>query len=320
MTTGYRLDFPWPFVWTAAANQNVGARLYVYENGTTTPVSLYSDRGCTTPADNPVVSASGFFAPTFVAAAALHTLVLKNTAGSTLLSANDISPFQDSQQANALNQAIDATLSALGGLSTTADKYIRATGTDTFTMDSYATVLANLLTTESDLSAIAALSTSAAGRKLLTIVDPNADAIYFWDDSADGWAAITLPSAMSINGTSLRLDETWVVALSDETTAITTGTNKATMVFPYDVTVVSVGCSVNTAGTGLTVDINEGGTTILSTKLTLDSGEKTSLTAATPAVISDASIAAGAEVGFDIDVASGTSKGLKVWLVVRRTS
>lgn len=117
-------------------------------------------------------------------------------------------------------------------------------------------------------------------------------------------------------------DQPWVVACSDETTTITTGTNKATFVFPYNVTVVSVGASLNTASTSgaVTVDINESGTTILSTKITIDQDEKTSLTAATPAVISDAAIAAGNEVGIDIDGAGTGAKGLKVWLIVRRTS
>lgn len=41
-------------------------------------------------------------------------------------------------------QARDSTLDALAGLTTAASQYIRATGTDAFTMDSYATVLSNI--------------------------------------------------------------------------------------------------------------------------------------------------------------------------------
>jgi hypothetical protein len=54
---------------------------------------------------------------------------------------------------------------------------------------------------------------------------------------------------------------------------------------PYAFTVTDVRASVNTAPTGSTIliDINEGGTTILSTKLMIDASEKTSTTAATPA-------------------------------------
>jgi hypothetical protein len=65
----------------------------------------------------------------------------------------------------------------------------------------------------------------------------------------------------------------------------------------------------------VTVDINKNGTTILSTKLTIDVDEKTSATAAIAAVISDAVLAAGDEITFDVDVAGTGAKGLKVWMI-----
>jgi hypothetical protein len=107
-----------------------------------------------------------------------------------------------------------------------------------------------------------------------------------------------------------------VVALSDETTTITTGTAKVTLRSPFAFTLTSVRASLATASTsGLpTVDINEGGVTILSTKLTIDANEKTSTTAAAAAVISDSAIADDAELTFDIDVAGTGAKGLKVHL------
>jgi hypothetical protein len=67
-----------------------------------------------------------------------------------------------------------------------------------------------------------------------------------------------------------------------------------------------------------TIDINDGGTTILSTKLTIDVSEKTSTTAATPAVISDTALADDAEITIDIDVAGTDAKGLKVYLIGTR--
>jgi hypothetical protein len=112
------------------------------------------------------------------------------------------------------------------------------------------------------------------------------------------------------------------IACSDETTALTTGTAKATFRMPYAMTLTAVRASVNTAPTGsvLTVDINEAGTTILSTKLTIDASEKTSTTAATPAVISDSALADDAEITIDIDGVGSTiaGKGLKVWLIGTR--
>lgn len=111
------------------------------------------------------------------------------------------------------------------------------------------------------------------------------------------------------------------VALSDEATAITTGTAKVTIRMPYAFTLTAVRASLTTASSsGIpTVDINENGTTILSTKLTIDASEKTSTTAATPVVISDASLANDAEITFDIDVAGTGATGLKVYLIGRRT-
>lgn len=103
-------------------------------------------------------------------------------------------------------------------------------------------------------------------------------------------------------------------ALGDETNAIVTGTSLITWRAPWAFTVTAVRSSLSTASSsGLpTVDINEGGTTIISTKLTIDANEKTSTTAATAAVISDTAIADDAEITFDIDVAGTGAKGLKV--------
>lgn len=109
-------------------------------------------------------------------------------------------------------------------------------------------------------------------------------------------------------------------ALSDETTAITVGTAKLTARAPFAFTLTAVRASLSTASSsGIpTVDINENGTTVLSTKLTIDANEKTSTTAATAAVISDSAIADDAELTFDIDVAGTEAKGLKVWLLGTR--
>ena len=92
---------------------------------------------------------------------------------------------------------------------------------------------------------------------------------------------------------------------------------------PYAFTLTAVRASLSTAQTSgsiFTVDINDGGTTILSTKLTIDNTEKTSTTAATPAVISDTALANDAEITIDIDqIGDGTAKGLKITLIGTRT-
>lgn len=138
------------------------------------------------------------------------------------------------------------------------------------------------------------------------------------------------PKAPNDTAKFLRGDATWSKALpteiqaaaSDETTALTTGTAKVTFRMPYAMTVTAVRASLSTAqasGTIFTVDINEGGTSILSTKLTIDNTEKTSTTAATPAVISDSALADDAEITIDIDqIGDGTAKGLKITLIGTR--
>jgi hypothetical protein len=110
-------------------------------------------------------------------------------------------------------------------------------------------------------------------------------------------------------------------AISDETTAITTGTAKLTFRMPFAFTVTAVRASLTTASSsGIpTFDINENGSTILSTKLTIDANEKTSTTAATAAVISDAALADDAEITIDIDVAGTGAKGAKIYLIGKRT-
>jgi hypothetical protein len=112
------------------------------------------------------------------------------------------------------------------------------------------------------------------------------------------------------------------VACSDETTNLTTGTAKITFRMPYAMTLTSVRASLSTAQTAgsiFTVDINENGTSILSTKLTIDNNEKTSTTAATAAVISDSALADDGEITVDIDqVGTAGAKGLKVTLIGTR--
>ena len=110
---------------------------------------------------------------------------------------------------------------------------------------------------------------------------------------------------------------------SDETTDLTTGDGKLTYRTPFAFTLTAVRASVTTAPTGATliIDITEGGTTILSTLLTIDATEKTSTTAATPAVISDSALANDAEIGINIDQVGSVvaGSGLKVTLIGTRT-
>lgn len=121
---------------------------------------------------------------------------------------------------------------------------------------------------------------------------------------------------------SIKPTECLVIAIGDETTAITTGTAKVTFRMPYAFTVTAVRASLTTASSsGLpTFDINENGVSILGTnKLSIDASEKTSTTAATATTIADASLADDAEMTIDVDVAGTGATGAKIYLIGNRS-
>ena len=148
----------------------------------------------------------------------------------------------------------------------------------------------------------------------LNISTAGGDVGIFVSDGSGAWRCV---SYMPFTGFSRLIPETLVIAVSDETTDLTTGTAKVTFRMPWALTLTSVRASLTTVSSSgtPTIDINEGGTSILSTKLTIDVSEKTSTTAATAAVISDTSLADDAEMTIDIDTAGTGAKGLKVYLI-----
>ncbi len=95
------------------------------------------------------------------------------------------------------------------------------------------------------------------------------------------------------------------------------------LVMPFSGSVYQVGATVDTAGvTNLeTIDINNNGSTILSTKITIDSGEKTSRTAATPSKILLPNFKTGDIFTFDVDgVQTTAALGLTIFIVVIQTN
>lgn len=148
-------------------------------------------------------------------------------------------------------------------------------------------------------------------------------------------AALDFPTSPSVNDTytantktymwngvswlNISINErTMIIGVSDETTALTTGTAKVTFRTPHAMTLTQIPrATLTTASTSgvVTVDINEVGVTILgANKLTIDQDEKTSVTAATPTTLADTSFADDSEITIDVDTAGTGAKGLKVLL------
>ena len=114
------------------------------------------------------------------------------------------------------------------------------------------------------------------------------------------------------------------LAASDETTALTAGTNKMTFRMPYAMTLTGIRASLTTAQASgaslLTVDVNQNGSTILSTKLIFDNTEKTTVTAVTQPVISTSALTDDAEITIDIDqIGTSGAAGLKLTLIGTRS-
>lgn len=108
-------------------------------------------------------------------------------------------------------------------------------------------------------------------------------------------------------------------ALSDETTAITTGLKLTTRApFAFTLTNVRISLTTTSSSGNPAVDMKESGTTVFSTTPKIDAGELTNVTG-TAAVISDSAVADDAELTFIVDTAGTGAKGLKIRLYVTPT-
>ena len=115
------------------------------------------------------------------------------------------------------------------------------------------------------------------------------------------------------------------VAASDESTALTAADNpKVTFRMPFAMTLNAGNAGIRASLTGAgstsgvtTIDVNQGGSTLLSTKITIDYGELTSTTAATAPVLSTTALTDDAQITVDVDGLTGGADetGLKIILI-----
>ncbi len=163
-----------------------------------------------------------------------------------------------------------------------------------------------------------------ANDNLVEVDDADAadnDFARFTANGLEGRSYAEVRADLSLEQADLKPTEHIILACSDETSDLATGVAKLTFRMPYAFTLSEVKSSVTTAPVGatLTVDINDGGVSIMTTNkldilttATIDDGTAT---------LTDTAIAEDAVVTVDIDtVGSGTAgAGLKVTLIGYRT-
>lgn len=239
------------------------------------------------------------------------------------------------EQLSTTGQPLNDALTSISGLTTSADKSIYTTASNVYAVYSLTAggrALGGVAGTSGTFPYFSASNTvtlgnlTAGGRAVINATGTSGTFSYFSATDTVSQATITAAGRAILDDADAAAQRVTlgivcpiVVAASDESTALTTGTAKVTFRMPYAMTLTGIKASLTTAQTAgslLTVDVNEGGSTILSTKLTFDNNEKTTVTAATQPVLSDTALAADAEITVDIDtVGTSGAKGLKVTLL-----
>ncbi len=127
----------------------------------------------------------------------------------------------------------------------------------------------------------------------------------------------TVPNYQMLTGQ----HETFTIRLGEvgETIASGPANGRGTFRAPFAMKLKSVVASLKSNGAGLcTIDMNVNASSVLSTKLTIDSSELTSRTAATPLVLSSTMLAQDDVISFDVDSCTNAEEPVIVLTVERR--
>lgn len=151
-----------------------------------------------------------------------------------------------------------------------------------------------------------------AGTEVILVLNQDDGGLYAYavNDSSPSWQ----PAVAGGGSSGQKVIQ---LSASDLVTDLISATGVAYCRAPYVMTIDEVRASLIDASSSgaVTIDINVNGSTILSTKLTIDATETTSVTAATPAVISGPGINDDDLITIDIDGAGTDAKGLIVTLI-----
>lgn len=154
--------------------------------------------------------------------------------------------------------------------------------------------------------------------------------VWVTDGTANaGMWRVTTTGSISVGTTSVALSkelrdtanvEAHIIAISDESSVLTSGASKLTFRMPFDFVLSAVRASLtNPSSLGaVQIDVNVNGASILSTPITIDEGEKTSTTAAAQPALATPTIGDDAEITIDIDSPGSGAAGAKVILLGRQ--
>lgn len=169
------------------------------------------------------------------------------------------------------------------------------------------------------------LKNSSASSTYLTQI--NASTIYLTQVSASSAyltqanASATYLTRSSASTTYALVENFQVIEIAKDGTAIT-GSSQYTFRAPFAMTLTQIPralLSVASSSGSVSLDITAAGSSIFTTQLSIDESEKTSVTAATPAVLGTTNISNDSEIIFDVVSAGTGAEGLKVIMYYKRT-
>jgi hypothetical protein len=136
-------------------------------------------------------------------------------------------------------------------------------------------------------------------------------------------APVTITGQVITSSTNSEIfKENFIVAVTNEVDSISVGSSQLTFRVPFHFIVQDVRASVTNPpqGTSVIVDIKSNGSLILSTPISIDSGEKTSQTSLVLPIISSPIVTDDSEIQIDVLQVGSTSAGtgLKVYISGRR--